>query len=248
MPDFRPRDMPRMPDRPRHSVISMFLFNRKIYLFFLVIVGTILIKTRNRLKAIEKEKAITELSFLKAQINPHFLFNTLNSIYSLSLQKSDAAPGAVVKLSGMMRYVLQEAQQNEVPLESEINYIKDFIELQKLRLDESVKLKFEVNGSITQKKIAPLILMSFIENAFKYGVNSEMNSEIEIAVNTDGNWLFLYVRNNKVQTTLANTSNTRLGLINTKKRLDLIYPGAYILDIQDKEKEFLVNLKIQLHD
>jgi hypothetical protein len=241
-------------ERPRHgphgphpTFISNFLFNRKIYLFFLVVLGTIFLKTRNRLKAIEKEKTVTELSFLKAQINPHFLFNTLNSIYALAIQKSDATPGAVVKLSGMMRHVLQEAQQNYVSLESEINYVKDFIDLQKLRLDEKVKLSFNVSGELHAKKIAPLILMSFIENAFKYGVNSEQDSLIAISIRVDENILLLNVKNNKVRTTLASTSNTRLGLINTKKRLDLLYPG-YLLDIQDKDSEFLVNLKIQLHD
>jgi LytS/YehU family sensor histidine kinase len=188
---------------------------------------------------------VSELSFLKAQINPHFLFNTLNSIYSLAIQRSDATPDAVVKLSGMMRYVLQDAQYETVSLQSEVNYIKDYIELQKLRLDKSVKLIFTQEGDLTGKKIAPLILISFIENAFKYGVNSEEDSEIVIRIKSEKEFS-LFVKNNKVRSYSSDEPNTGLGIKNTRKRLELLYPGLHTLEISDNEKEFSVNLVIRL--
>ena len=131
-----------------------------------------MLKINSRLKLAEKEKVNAELSYLKAQINPHFLFNTLNSIYSLAIEKSDYTATAVVKLSSMMRYVITDASHKFVPLEKEINYISNYIELQKLRIDSSIKLMYTVTGDISDKKIAPLVLISFIENAFKYGVNA----------------------------------------------------------------------------
>jgi two-component sensor histidine kinase len=239
-------DHPRPPGPPgKRSPLSMFLFNRKLYLFLLIVAGSILIKLRNRLRKTEREKTVSELSFLKAQINPHFLFNTLNSIYSLAIQRSDATPDAVVKLSGMMRYVLQDAQHETVSLQSEVNYIKDYIELQKLRLDKSVKLIFTQEGDLTGKKIAPLILISFIENAFKYGVNSEEDSEIVIKIKSEKEFS-LFVKNNKVRSYSSDEPNTGLGIKNTRKRLELLYPGLHTLEITDNEKEFSVNLVIRL--
>lgn len=230
----------------RANPVSMFLFKRKLYLFLIITFVSLLIKLRLRLRAAEKEKISTELSFLKAQVNPHFLFNTLNSIYSLSLVKSDAAPDAIVKLSSMMRYVLHDAQEDLVPLRKEINYLKDYIELQKLRLPDSVVLKADINGNFDDQRIAPLILISFLENAFKYGVNSEEKSEIYIRIILVKNTVEFTVSNRKVNTTVSADSKTKLGLINTKKRLELIYPSKHLLTITDTETEFKVDLSINL--
>lgn len=193
-----------------------------------------------------RDKLDAELSYLKAQINPHFLFNTLNSIYSLALQKSDDAANAVVKLSGMMRYVLTESQRESVSLEKEINYIKDYVELQKLRLGNAVRLDFNISGNAAQKQIAPLLLIPFIENAFKHGVNAEENSEIKIEINVTESAVNLFVKNNKVNVDNTTDVKTGLGVENTKNRLILLYPDKHHLTIDDNPLSFAVSLSINI--
>jgi len=231
----------------RPSLLMVFL-NKKLYLFLFVFIASLFLRIRQRLKVIQQEKTTSELSFLKAQINPHFLFNTLNSIYSLSIQKSDDAPQAIVKLSSMMRYVLKETKDDYVQLDNELNYVQDYIELQKLRIDKKIKLKVEIERNESRQKIAPLILIPFIENAFKYGVNSEEDSSIDIKIKVDSKVLNLDIHNNKVKNVFAENLSTNLGIENTRKRLDLLYPRKYKLTIGDNEKEFIVNLVLQLHD
>src|ERR1700748_3501739 len=188
-----------------------------------------MLKISNRLKLAEREKVNAELSYLKAQINPHFLFNTLNSIYSLAIEKSDYTATAVVKLSGMMRYVITDASHKFVSLEKEINYISDYIELQKIRLDDSIKLSYSVSGDPADKIVAPLVLISFIENAFKYGVNAEENSEIKIHIDSTKGYVHLRVFNKKVKIQQVNTHTSGLGIENTINRLQLLYPGRHKL-------------------
>ena len=150
------------------------------------------LRINKQLKQTEEDKLNTELSYLKAQINPHFLFNTLNSIYSLAItENADQTSSAIVKLSGMMRYVISEANKDFVSLEKEVNYVKDYIEMQKLRLGNTVKIDPSVSGHYFIKKIAPLMLISFIENAFKHGVNAEAHSVILIELNIIDNDLTL---------------------------------------------------------
>ncbi len=237
------------PGRHHHkNMLGGIFFSHKFYLFLLITAVSLLMKIVGHLKQIKDEKINTELSFLKAQINPHFLFNTLNSIYSLSLQKSEATPDAIVKLSNMMRYVLKETDQNYVPLKYELEHISNFVELQKLRLDSAVKLIFEMKGEFAGQKIAPLVLIPYIENAFKYGVNAEEESTIQIRINCSDNFLELHIQNTKVNTTMAALPSTKLGLINAKKRLNLLYPQAHILHIVDTKSEFEVDLKLYLSD
>ncbi len=218
-----------------------------LFQFFIVLVLSALIRINNRLKQSEKEKVNAELSYLKAQINPHFLFNTLNSIYSSAIdENADNTASAVVKLSGMMRYVISEAHHEYVPLEKELSYISDYIELQKIRLGETVHLIYGVTGSTAGKQIAPLILISFIENAFKHGVNPEEYSNIEIEIDIHDDTLRLSVLNNKVKTVNGNIVKNNVGMENTTNRLQLLYPSRHELVIKDDEKEFLVLLKINL--
>ncbi|HRD40256.1 MAG TPA: sensor histidine kinase, partial [Bacteroidia bacterium] len=186
-----------------------------------------------------------ELSYLKAQINPHFLFNTLNSIYSLAIQKSDETANAVVKLSGMMRYVLTESQNEFVSLQKELDYINNYIELQKTRLDSTIKLHYTITGTTTGKAIAPLILIPFIENAFKYGVNAEENSEITIEISVNEAAINLFVKNNKVSIRPDPENRSGLGIENTKSRLLLLYPGKHYLNIDDNSASFSVSLSIK---
>ena len=217
--------------------------------FMMVLVLSAMIRINSRLKQIEKEKVNAELSYLKAQINPHFLFNTLNSIYSSAIdENADSTAAAVVKLSGMMRYVISESQHQYVPLEKELSYISDYIELQKIRLGETVHLSYTVSGNTSGKQVAPLILISFIENAFKHGVNPEEDSSIDIEIIIDGDMLHMSVLNNKVNTVNRYASKNNVGLENTTNRLKLLYPSKHELVIKEDGKEYLVLLKINLHD
>lgn len=221
-----------------------FEITQSLILFIFVILFSLVIKTRNKLRSAEKEKLNAELSYLKAQINPHFLFNTLNSIYSLTIEKSDYAPTAVVKLSGMMRYVLTESSVDFVSLEKEINYIRDYVDLQKLRVGNTAEVRFDVTGDFIGNRIAPLILISFIENAFKHGVNPEQKSSIVIEIKVSGKKLHLIVRNNKVN--LNSDLSNQVGLENTINRLDLIYPSKYTIHFRDKDNEYSVELILEL--
>jgi len=214
--------------------------------FAVVLSIALVLKINSRLKKTQREKMQTEISFLKAQINPHFLFNTLNSIYSLTLSKSDDAPKAVIKLSGIMRYAISEANHDYVPLEKELDYISNYIELQKLRLTPKVKLAYHVAAHTGNLQIAPFLLIPFIENAFKYGVNSEENSSIQVNIEVKDSQVHLYVYNNKVYVQKHNTFATGIGITNTRIRLGMLYTGKYTLDIDDEPDDFKVSLKIDL--
>jgi Histidine kinase len=218
-----------------------------LFQFFIVFILSTMIRINNRWKQSEKEKVNAELSYLKAQINPHFLFNTLNSIYSSAInENADNTASAIVKLSGLMRYVISEAHHTFVSLEKEINYISDYIELQQIRLGNTILLSYEVTGDPAGKKIAPLILISFIENAFKHGVNPEDNSSIRIRIEINGHNLNMTVANRKVKNSTDDTLKNGIGLENTKIRLQLLYPSKHLLEIKEHENEFLVLLKIVL--
>ena len=235
--------------RPHNMIPSPFFhnpFRQFFFQFLIVLIFSLMLKINNRLKLAEKQKVTAELSYLKAQINPHFLFNTLNSIYSLAIEKSDYTATAVVKLSGMMRYVISEASNKYVPLEKEISYLSDYIELQKIRLDDTIKLDYSVLGDTTEKVIAPLVLISFIENAFKYGVNAEENSDIRIHINISKAYLHLRVLNNKVHVYQNGVKKSGVGIENTKHRLQLLYPGNHKLTIKDTKDDFSVLLSLYL--
>jgi len=218
--------------------------NHNFFLFFAVFFFSLLLRIALQWRQAQKEKLDAELSYLKAQINPHFLFNTLNSIYSLAIDKSDNTAPAVAKLSGMMRYVITDTAKEFVPLEKEIAYIKSYIELQRIRFGETIHLFFDVNGSPGGKQIAPLLLIPFIENAFKYGVNAEENSTIRIHIFIDENKLNMEVQNNKVNVQMKHEDKTGTGIANTQSRLQLLYPARHFLKITDIEKEFLVSLTL----
>jgi sensor histidine kinase YesM len=224
----------------------LFFDTQMLIPFLLVIALAFLIKINSRMNEIHDEKLSAEVSYLKAQINPHFLFNTLNSLYALTLQKSNEAPNAVLKLSGIMRYVVTESSQDFVALDKEINYIKDYIELQKLRLDNSVSLSFDIHGTTTGRAIAPLILIPFIENAFKYGINPDKDSYIKIVIEIQNHSLSMSVKNAIAASEIDEEFKTEEGLKNTQKRLELIYSGKYELEVIEDGKEYAVNLKIEL--
>lgn len=169
-----------------------------LLLWLLEIVLTILWTIYDRLRQVESEKLSAQIASLKSQINPHFLFNTLNNIYATAIDVSPKAADMVDKLSEMMRYTMKDTQQDIVLLEDEINYINNFIELQKLRLDKRVKLEYDIMENIPTLHIAPMLLIPFVENAFKHGVNSEQKSRIRIEIAMNKTEFQLIVENNKV--------------------------------------------------
>lgn len=222
-----------------------FDFAKHLFQFTLLITIGNLVRIDRKRKLAENEKTEMELNFLKSQIQPHFLFNTLNGIYALSLEKSEYTPKAIVKLSEMMRYVLYDSGKNEVKLEHEINYLKNYIELQHLRLTDNVNLKYDLYLEPSSLQIAPMILVTFIENAFKYGVSTELPSKIEIDLTLKSGNLHLKVYNDKVNP--GSIEEVRqIGLNNTISRLKLLYENRYQLNINDSKLFFEVNLSIQL--
>jgi hypothetical protein len=221
-------------------------FNHHLFKFLIVLVSALLINFNNKLKKIAKEKVDAELSFLKAQIKPHFLFNTLNSIYSLAIQKSNEVPHAIALFSVMLRYITNEAHKNFIPINKELGYISSYVGLQKLRFENTVNVEFYVEGSTDEREIAPLLLSTFVENAFKYGVNPEKKSIIKISVFVSESEICLTVFNNKVLDQKTQITEGGLGLENVQKRLNLLYPNLHELDINDEKESYSILLKIKL--
>jgi hypothetical protein len=241
--------MPQRPImRPDENAMKMFpmLFSNSILMFISVFVSSIALRINKRLQQIESFKYNTQLNNLRAQINPHFLFNTLNSIYSVTIKKAPEAADMVEKLAEMMRFTLKESQSDFVSLQNEITYIQNYIELQKIRLDNNVKINFQVHGDLKPYRIAPLLLIPFVENAFKYGVNSEENSLIDIHIKLLKNILNVSIKNNIVNLDHSLIEKNGVGIENTLKRLDLIYPHQHQCAITETENVFTVNLTITL--
>jgi hypothetical protein len=202
------------------------------------------LQTEQTRKETENEKLNTELSFLKSQVNPHFFFNTLNNIYSLAVVRSEKTAPAVMKLSSIMRYILTETQSDLVPLSNEIDFIHNFIDLQKVRLTDKVVLNFSAEGDIDNLLIAPLIFIPFVENAFKYGVSTKESSSITIDIKTEGNTIIFNSVNYVVVTENTLTENTGIGINNVKRRLELMYPGKHTLTTVEKDNYYTVHLEI----
>ena len=211
------------------------------------ILASISLTINSHLRQLEKEKLVAQISSLKSQINPHFLFNTLNNIYATALDTSPRTADMVDKLSEMMRYTMKETQKDFVPLEEEINYLNNYIELQKLRLDSKIKFEYTIDGEFSGLQIAPMLLIPFVENAFKHGVNSEQDSNIRINIKANESELHFLVANNKVDIQSGIKENSSgLGIENTKNRLVLIYPSKHLLTIKETENDFIVSLHINL--
>lgn len=223
-----------------------FLVTRYVTQFALVGLFSYSIAVNLRWKETEKARLNAELSYLKAQINPHFLFNSLNSIYALAIEKSDETPDAVVRLSGLMRYVISEASQDYVALSKEIEYIGNYIALQETRISPQTKFSFIVKGDAYGKQIAPMLMIPFIENAFKYGINPDEDCLLRIEIDIADKELHLLVENRKIPVRISEEAVGGVGIENARRRLQAVYPGRYILDIADRSDFFTVNLKILL--
>jgi two-component system sensor histidine kinase AlgZ len=201
-----------------------------------------------RSRELENRQLTSELRFLKAQINPHFLFNTLNNLYYLAVNKSDQTPEVVAKLSGMMRYMIHESNVEKVPLSKEVAYMENYLDLEKLRLNEEVPITFEVEGDVAGARITPLILITFLENAFKHGIgNNGGDSWITVSLTVSNGTLNYRVANSLLpQSEKTVREASGLGLANVRRRLDLSYPDKYNLDVAEDDKRYRVHLQIDL--
>lgn len=196
-----------------------------------------------------QEKISSELSFLKAQINPHFFFNTLNNIYALTVVDVEKSREAIHKLSRMMRYLLYETQRGTTLLSKEIGFVKDYIDLMQLRLTDRVTLSFNHPENLKDIQIAPMLFLPFVENAFKHGISATQKSDIRIEISQTGNQLGLVVVNSIFKEQPQSVEGTSgIGLVNTRRRLDLMYPDQYTLNISElsADNQYIVNLKINL--
>ena len=193
---------------------------------------------------IKTQKINAELSFLKTQLNPHFLFNTLNSIYSLANKKSDDTTEAIITLSELMKYMIYETNKEFVALQNEIDYIKNFISLQNLRLKDSSGVRFNVRGKLDYN-IEPLLLISFIENAFKFGTDYTGKTDITIEIKVENDILGLKV-SNYISLKEKNNLSSGVGIENIKSRLNILYPNSHTLNIEESDKLFKVELLLKL--
>lgn len=252
-PAGRPPGPP--PDKPPgdgpSSGSHRYLATLPVKLAIIVLLGSVSalasvsVQTQNRLRQVETDQLQTELRQLKAQIHPHFLFNTLNSIYSLALRNDDRTADTIVNLSAFMRYMIRDAHQHRVSLQKELDYLHNYIDLQQARLRDAVTLRVDIEGAAAGQQIAPLILFTFIENAFKYGVNPDVPSTIRIRLAIQGPALTLHVFNRKVPTSGLDESTT-VGVQNARERLQLLYPGHHTLRIDDAAETFTVDLTMHL--
>ena len=197
-------------------------------------------------QVLTQEKLRAELNFLKTQIHPHFLFNTLNNLYALTLKKSDRAPETVLKLSELINYMLYECVSDEVQLTKEIKFIRNYIDIEKMRYGDKLDVDLRVSGEVNERKIAPLILLPFVENCFKHGASEELQqSWVKITVDLQPRITIVKVENNKSSEN-GHSKKEGIGIQNVKRRLDLLYPGQHEIKIISGEETFLVILTIQV--
>ncbi len=202
-----------------------------------------------KIKEIERENMISELRALKAQINPHFFFNTLNSIYSFSLDRSEKTPELILKLSELMRYILYETRDDYISMEKQLDFLRNYIYLEKLRTDEKIKIELKIEGEYTDLMVASLLFIPFIENAFKYVAKEKDNSSfIRISFDlTKPDSVIFMVKNKKYNSILPSEGNKEgIGLTNVRKRLNLLYPSKHQLIISDTGDVFEVKLTLAL--
>jgi sensor histidine kinase YesM len=193
----------------------------------------------------EKEKVTVELQLLKAQVHPHFLFNTLNNIYSFSLENSPKTPGLILKLSSLLSYMLYDCKAEEVLLEKEVEIMRNYIDLEKERYGNKIEISWNIEGDIKDKYIAPLLMLPFLENAFKHGTSEQLEKpwlSVDMSVKQDV--LRSKIANSKNES--APLSKNGIGIQNVKKRLEFLYPGKHELKMNDEGNFFVVSLLVEL--
>lgn len=231
----------------------IFFYIRQVFIFgfiFFVNYATYLLEQTTELKIKQKqlheEKLETELKLLKAQINPHFIFNALNNIYSLTYMKAEKAPESVLKLSEMLRYVFYDCSKDKVPINNEVQYIKNFAAFQQMKSEYKQNISLNVNLSNSLIEISPMLLIPFIENAFKYSrVEEDETAFVTIDISQSDQTLKFNIKNS-VPTDNKPLPGSGMGIKNVKQRLEIIYPGAYSLELIENEKEYEVKLNLEL--
>lgn len=206
------------------------------------------IKDRKIQAELEKDKIASQLELLKSQINPHFLFNSLNNIDVLIQDEPQKASEYLKKLSEILRFMLYESNTDKIPLIEEIDYIKKYVDLQKIRTSNDNFVKIEIFGNASDKYIAPMIFIHFIENAFKYSTNKKIENAINIRFDISEKRLSFFCKNYYKTTNDANPDKNGLGIKLIKQKLDLIYEKAYNLNVKEEDNWYIINLEIQLDD
>jgi len=237
-----------------HDVGStLFLFNLQINVTYWLssILFKISIDWFNQVKLqkkIESQQIETELALLKSQVHPHFLFNTLNTLYSSAYEFGDAETAdGIGKLSHLLRYMLYETKEQKVLLENEIEYLENYIDLQKMRFTNEVTVTFNIKGEITDYTIAPMMLITLVENAFKHGISPAVKTDIVITLTKQNDKLIFQVENNRLRERAKSElegSSGGLGLVNLKKRLEMIYPQKYTFQTYEKNSKFIARLEL----
>jgi two-component system, LytTR family, sensor kinase len=216
-----------------------------ISLFFKFLQGWF--EQEKKISQIKVDQLSTELKYLRAQINPHFLFNTLNNLYGLALKKSDKTPEIIMRLSEIMDYMLYESIESKVPLKKDVDNLVNYVEIEKIRQGNNAKINFTISGEINTQKIIPLLLLPLMENGFTHGVNREpANAYLEANLEITQTAIELTVSNNRSDLPITNDKGHGIGLQNLKKRLSLFYPKKHELTIIEKADNFTAFLKIEL--
>lgn len=204
------------------------------------------LKEKEIIKEAENERLKSELSFLRSQISPHFMFNVLNSVVSLSRRKPEMVEPVVIKLSELMRYMIYETTDSRVPLQKESIYLESYIELQKIRFGNDILINYHVGHIDTNCSIEPMLLIPFVENAFKHGVGMIENPSIDISLENQNNKIIFSVQNkvNPLSKLEKKDESSGIGLTNVKRRLELLHPNNYTLSIKDSDESYLIHLEI----
>jgi sensor histidine kinase YesM len=247
--NFINREIGHIPDLPYYSG---FIFEHTIYypivIYFILMADSmvdILFKKQYQKEFLERENLRAELTVLKAQVHPHFLFNTLNNIYSFTFTQPKKGAVLTKKLSGLLKYMLTECNQPFVLMEKEFRLIEDYLELEKIRYGERLKLETEFHGNAAHQFIAPLLLIPLVENTFKHGVSNMLQDPwIKISFINEPDFFKFIISNSKPHMTKAGKDEGNVGLRNVKNRLHLIYPGLHEFDVEEYPESFHVTLKI----
>lgn len=229
------------------------IYDNVIPHFFLVTAGAAIkfmfdqLTLQKKIADLAKEKAEAELNFLKSQINPHFLFNSLNSVYFLIDKNNPEAREALHKFSDMLRYQLYEANGEKIPIEKEIDYLRDYVHLQQLRKDENYKVQFSCSPEVKNFSIEPLLLIPFVENAFKHiSHKQDGNNYVKLDMARNNGQFEFSVENSKEKAAFSTEQHGGIGMTNVKRRLELLYPNAHQLSVDDDSNTFRINLKLKI--
>lgn len=237
------------------SHYQLFILTSNVFFIIMSTIFHIIVdwqRTQQNMNILALKTTQSELNFLKTQINPHFLFNTLNNLYAQTLTKSDNAPETVLKLSEIMRYMLYDCNEAKVDLQKEVNYIYNYIALEKLRLSNQYLVNFNIQGDPSNYTISPLLFTPFIENAFKHGITKSIESGfIDINLLIESDYMTFTIKNSIGQlsqpTSIRKERSGGIGLENVKRRLAILYPKQHELDVKQTDNNYQVILKLKLN-